>query len=221
MTQLHLFVGFSAGVFLAATFFDMLPEAAEQSGVESALIVVLISFIVILLLERVILYRHEEEEHEKEESECDHGHLLTSVTAFVGLSVHASIAGFALGAGTVTDEAIGLIVFLAIIAHKGIEVFSLATTFRLANFSRKRGLKYVAFFAIITPIAAWLSVPLVEILGNLNVGLPLALASGTFLYVGVYDLLPEAFHQEKRRYSAFLAIIIGIVTMYLVGIVLE
>ncbi len=218
--QLHLFTGFSAGVFISASLLTMIPEAVSTSNAKDALTMVLLAFIVVLFIERVILYQHRDT-YKEEEEECEHDHLITSTTAFVGLSVHAAVDGFLLGAAAYEDPAIGIIVFLAILAHKGIEVFSLSTTFRLAGFNWKRGLTWVLVFALISPVAAWISIPFIQFLGTIELGIPLALAGGTFLYVGIYDLLPEAFHLEEKRYSAYLAVILGILTMYLIGLVVD
>jgi zinc transporter ZupT len=60
------------------------------------------------------------------------------VTAFIELMVHSAIAGLSLGVAVVVDQTLGMIVFLAIIAHEGVEVFSLSTVFRLAGLGGRR-----------------------------------------------------------------------------------
>jgi zinc transporter 9 len=60
-----------------------------------------------------------------------------------------------------------------------------------------------------------------DLLSGIGLGIPLALAAGTFLYVGIYDLLPESFTDEKKRYSVFVAVIIGMAVMFGVGLVID
>jgi zinc and cadmium transporter len=100
--QLHLFTGFSAGVFIGAAFFHMIPDSIDLVESGTALGLVLLGFVVVLLAERVVFYEHKEECEE----ECEHEHLLTGVTAFIGLSVHSAIAGLSLGVAVIIGMAI-------------------------------------------------------------------------------------------------------------------
>lgn len=215
--QLHLFTGFSAGVFIGAAFFHMIPDSIDLVESGTALALVLLGFVVVLLAERVVFYEHKEECEE----ECEHEHLLTGVTAFIGLSVHSAIAGLSLGVAVIVDQTLGMIVFLAIIAHEGVELFSLSTVFRLAAVQRRKILVYVGLLASIKPLFAWIAVLTMDLISGIGLGIPLALAAGTFLYVGIYDLLPESFTDERKRYSVFVAVIIGMAVMFGVGLVID
>lgn len=214
--QLHLFTGFSAGVFIGAAFLHMIPDAIDLMETGTALAFVLVGFVIVLLAERVVFYEHREECTE----ECEHEHLLTGVTAFIGLMVHSAIAGLSLGVAVVVDQTLGMIVFLAIIAHEGVEVFSLSTVFRLAGLKKKKILVYVGMLASVKPIFAWIAVVAMDLVSGIELGIPLALAAGTFLYVGIYDLLPESFTEEKKRYSGFVTVIIGVAVMYGAGLLI-
>jgi solute carrier family 39 (zinc transporter), member 9 len=216
--QLHMMTALSAGVFIGATFLILMPEAIEGMDTGQALALIMAGFVTILLVEIILQHRHQEE---CDDHTTDHQHILTSTTAFVGLSVHSVMDGFALGVAVVLGEEVGTIVFLAILAHKAIDVFSLSTTFRLADISRRQAFKFMALFSLITPLAAALAFPLVEWLREIEVGIPLALAAGTFMYVGIYDLLPEAFHEKHEQYAAFALVVVGIAIMYLLGAVLQ
>ncbi|MDD1768415.1 MAG: ZIP family metal transporter [Methanomassiliicoccales archaeon] len=214
--QLHLFTGFSAGVFIGAAFLHMIPDAVDLMEAGAALAMVLVGFVVVLLAERVVFYEHREECKD----ECEHKHLLTGVTAFIGLSVHSAIAGLSLGVAVVIDQTLGMIVFFAIIAHEGVELFSLSTVFRLAGLPRKKILAYVGMLASVKPVFAWVAILAMDLISGIELGLPLALAAGTFLYVGIYDLLPESFTEEKKRYSVFAAVIVGVLAMYGAGLII-
>jgi zinc transporter ZupT len=219
-SQLHMMTALSAGVFIGATFLILMPEAVESMVAEEALLLVMVGFVTILFFEIVLEHRHQEECGEHEHT-SDHQHVLTSTTAFVGLSIHSVMDGFALGVAVVLGEEIGTIVFLAILAHKAIDVFSLTTTFRLAEIERRTAIKFMVLFSLITPVAAAIAFPFIDWLQEIEVGVPLALAAGTFMYVGIYDLLPEAFHEEHEQYRSFALVVLGIGAMYLLGAVLH
>jgi solute carrier family 39 (zinc transporter), member 9 len=217
-SQLHLMTALSAGVFIGATFIILIPDAVDVMDPNQALILVMVGFITILLFEVLLKHRHQDECDEHTE---EHQHSLTSTTAFVGLSIHSAMDGFALGVAVVLNQEIGTIVFLAILAHKAIDVFSLSTTFALAEIDKRKGIKFMVLFSLITPIAALIAFPFLDLLKDINVGIPLALAGGTFMYVGIYDLLPEAFHEEHSGIKAIILVALGIVLMYILGTVLK
>ncbi|MDH7507768.1 MAG: ZIP family metal transporter [Methanomassiliicoccales archaeon] len=212
--QLHLFTAFSAGVFVGAAFLHMIPDAMEMAGANSALLFVLIGFIFILFAERVIMHSHARECVEG----CEHDHMLTGFTAFFGLLIHSLVAGIGLGIAVLVEPTLGVIVFAAIMAHESIELFSLSTVFKLARFENKKIFAYLTPLSLTKPAGAWIAVLAFEIIAKIELGIPLALAAGTFLYVGICDLLPEAFHEEKKRYSGFILVLIGIAIMYALGL---
>ncbi|HQT90677.1 MAG TPA: ZIP family metal transporter [Candidatus Kryptobacter bacterium] len=121
--------------------------------------------------------------------------------------------GFALGAGALGDERLGLIMFFAIIAHKAVGAFSLATVLRLSSFPVRKSAGLLLTFALMTPIGALIAYLLMSDLSLDSVGIPTALAAGTFLYVATMDLLPEAFHIRARRSGAVLSMSFGLVVM--------
>jgi len=212
--QLHLFTALSAGVFIGAAFLHMIPDAMEMTSTHSALLFVLIGFIFILFAERVIMHSHAKECVEV----CEHDHMLTGFTAFFGLMIHSIIAGIGLGVAVLVEPTLGVIVFAAIMAHESIELFSLSTVFKLARFENKKIFAFVIPLSLMKPAGAWIAILTFEIVAKIELGIPLALAAGTFLYVGICDLLPEAFHEEKKRYSGFILVLTGIAIMYAIGL---
>jgi len=132
--------------------------------------------------------------------------------------IHSIIAGIGLGVAVLVEPTLGVIVFAAIMAHESIELFSLSTVFKLARFENKKIFAFVIPLSLMKPAGAWIAILTFEIVAKIELGIPLALAAGTFLYVGICDLLPEAFHEEKKRYSGFILVLTGIAIMYAIGL---
>ena len=209
--QLHLFIAFGAGVFLGAIFLHLLPDALSQGSGTIASSTLLLGFILILLVERIILGSHKVHC----EDDCGHRHKIVGITALIGLSMHSLAEGFGLGVGMAEPE-LGFIIFVAIIAHKTIAAFSLATIFRLADFTRKKTIGLIIIFSLMTPLGALITLPFIGTLKEINLAIPTGLTAGTFLYVATMDLLPEAFHNDKERISTFVWLIFGIFVMFLI-----
>jgi zinc transporter ZupT len=180
---LHLFVAVAAGVFLGAVFLHLLPELSEQNPPPLVTMLVPISIVVLFAIERIALKAD------------DRSHAVLGHATLIGLAVHSLAGGFGLAVGGIVPE-LQFAIFLSIIGHKTMEAFSLATVLLLAGHGWRRVAVRVGLLALMTPtgsalgalsLAAFPASPLV----------PMAIATGTFLYVALLDLLPEVLHQRQ------------------------
>jgi zinc and cadmium transporter len=210
--QLHLFVAFGAGVFLGAVFFHLIPETFTDQPNLLMNFMLLNGFMIVLFVERVLV-RHR---HHDCDDEAEHRHQVVGISAFIGLSIHSLMAGFALGAGFVVPR-VAFIIFLAIITHKTVAAFSLATVFKLSKIPLRRSIALITIFALCTPVGALLSIPILNTLKESHLTIPTAIAAGTFIYVATMDLLPEAFHDVRKRLTTFISMSVGILLMLLIA----
>ncbi len=228
-------LSFSAGVMLGAAFFHMLPEAVEGAGL-SVIPVVLVGFLFLYLLERFVLVHvcaepgpsarlvaspppppgslreHPAHPHAHEATGCD-VHTL-GLAAFVGLSAHTLVDGFALGAAN-TEPALGLLVFIAILAHKLPSSFSLSAILRAEGYSRRRALAMNATFALMVPLGAVLYLALREMVHAASfTSMALAASAGTFLHLSLSDILPDLHRRGVSRWRLSGALVGGIAVMW-------
>ncbi len=208
---LHLFVAFGAGVFLGAVFFHLLPDVKNSNG---AFAFVLAGFLVILIFEQ-LTFRHHDEDCGPD---CPHRHDVVGLAAFLGLIIHSLTAGVALGVGMAGNSMLGFVMFLAIIGHKSVEAFSLATVLKLSDFPIKRSVNLLAVYALMTPLGAVAAYLMMERMNHASMGIPTSLAAGTFLYVATMDLLPEAFHVKGRRLGSVVSMLLGLAAMYAISL---
>ena len=171
----------------------------------------LLGFLIVLFAERVVV-RHKDHD-------CDatdrHRHEVVGLSALVGLSIHSLMAGIALTAEYVSGKP-SIIVLVAILVHKSIAAFSLATVFVLSRISRKTAIKRLLLFAAWTPLGALLALFFVGEMGQASMA-PSALATGSFIYVATMGLLPEAFHDHEKRVQTFISLGLGILMMFLIA----
>ncbi len=231
-------LSFSAGVMLGAAFFHMLPEAVEEIGARATPFV-LVGFLLLYLLERFVLvhlcaepgvnarlaapeavldeaehalHDHHDHPHPGEGTGCD-VHTL-GLTAFVGMSMHTLVDGFALGASTVTPE-LGVLVFLAILAHKVPNSFSLTTILRSEGYSRGKALAMNAAFALMVPVGAALYLAVKEVVqGGAFTAFALAASAGTFLHLSLSDILPDLHRRGSSKVLVSAAMLAGLGVMW-------
>jgi zinc transporter ZupT len=103
---------------------------------------------------------------------------------------------------------------IAIAAHKIPAGFSLASVLKLAGYSRKKILLFLTGVSLATPIGILLPFLIVSNLRpTLLAGILLSVSSGTFLYIGACDLLPEVHRHEKHRVSRLCYFSLGILVV--------
>ncbi|TYZ61775.1 hypothetical protein PybrP1_010003 [[Pythium] brassicae (nom. inval.)] len=117
--------------------------------------------------------------------------LAVAVVLFIALSFHSVLEG--LGIGAQTSSAWG--VFLAIIVHKGLAAFALGSGLVQSPLSTAHVVLYMVLFSLMTVvgiIAGWI-VAADSSEDSAAAGICVALASGTFIYVAVMEVIPQEF----------------------------
>ena len=219
--QAHLLMALSAGIFIGLLFFLLLPEAVHECedggyNIHQIMYALVAGFALIMTVEMLLKHRH----MGGCTCECcqdNHSHRITSMSSFVGLSVHAACDGLALAATFLAGEEVGLIATVGMCIHKFVVLFSLSTTMVLTDYTRKQSLVRLFCFALITPVAGvvfFLALNGISDIDGLT-GIPLAFAAGTFMYVSMCDILPEAYHRKKQDLGSYALVIIGIVLILL------
>jgi zinc and cadmium transporter len=227
-------LSFSAGVMLGAAFFHMLPEAAEGAGL-SAIPFVLVGFLFLFFLERFVLvhvcaepgpegapahlhaHAHQHGEPHDPHTGCE-VHTM-GLAAFIGLSLHTLVDGFALGAASVEAE-LGFLVFLAILAHKIPSSFSLSAILHAEGYSRRKALTMNAVFAMMVPIGAGLYVAIRHVVDTESfTPLALAASAGTFLHLALSDILPDLHRRNAPRLRLSVALLAGVAAMWAVRLI--
>ena len=190
----HL-VSLSAGVLLGTALLDVLPEAFESKASPQALFATLLGgLLFFFLLEKAELYRHSHH-HEGDEHHHHHGFDHEQAgrggwSVILGDSIHNFCDGIIIAAAFLADVRLGVVTSLAIIAHEIPQEVGDYIVLLNAGFSRGRAL----FYNALSGLAAVLG----GVIGYFVVGpwealFPylLVVASSSFIYVAVADLIPQ------------------------------
>lgn len=202
----HMVNSFAAGLILGISFFHLFPESIELS--ENALLFILIGFLIFYLLENIMVLHSGSEIHFKEKHNPQHK---KGMIMFSGLFFHSLIDGVIIGVGFEIDKTVGLLTSLGVILHElpeGVTTFSLL----VSSIKRKTALIMSVTVALATPIGALISISFIGRLDETTVGLLLAMAGGSFLYIGAADLIPET-HEEKGIINAA-SLLVGVIFLF-------
>jgi zinc and cadmium transporter len=197
---------FAAGLILGIAFFHLFPESLELS--ENALLFIFIGFLFFYLLENVMVLHSGSEIHFTAKSNPQH---TKGMVMFSGLFFHSLLDGIIIGVGFEVNPKVGLLTSLGVILH---ELPEGATTFSLLinSIKEKTALKLSIAVALATPLGALISITFIGGLSESVVGLLLAIAGGSFLYIAASDLIPET-HEEKGFVNAGF-LLLGVLCLY-------
>ena len=202
----HL-LSLAAGALLATAFMHLLPEAFEsQAGAHDLFATLLVGVVFFFLLDKAELWHHghehsHEHSHEHDDHEHDHGHhhapRAGGWAVLTGDSVHCFGDGILIASAFIADLRLGLIAAVSVLAHEVPHHMGDLVVLRQASPNRRMALVKVSLAGAVTALGGVAGYFLV---GQLHDWLPyfLAVASSSFVYVALADLIP----QLQKRLSA-------------------
>jgi zinc and cadmium transporter len=207
----HL-LSLAAGALLATSFMHLLPEAFEsQAGAKELFSTLLVGLVFFFLLDKAELWHHGHEHHRERgaggnEHEHDHDHVhrhhspplpAGGWAVLTGDSVHCFGDGILIASAFAADLRLGMVAALAVLAHEVPHHIGDLAVLRLSSPNRRAALVKVSLAGAVTPLGGLTGWWLVD---QLQDYLPyfLAVASSSFVYVALADLIP----QLQKRLSA-------------------
>jgi ZIP family zinc transporter/zinc and cadmium transporter len=125
------------------------------------------------------------------------------------------VDGITIGIAFQVGYAMGLMAALAVIFHETAEGIFTYTLLIHDNVSKDRSLFYSWLVALATPVGAILTYFLTRNISDFSLGALLAIAAGSFIYIGASDLVP-ATHKRQAFLNALL-VLLGVGFILLMG----
>ena len=213
----------AAGALLATAFMHLLPEAFEsQVGAHELFPTLLVGLIFFFLLDKAELWHHGHEHHHSHDHAHDHAGSHEparsggSWAILTGDSVHCFGDGVLIASAFVADMRLGVVAALAVLMHEVPHHMGDLAVLRQASDNRRMALVKVSLAGGLTALGGVVGFFLVA---QLEAYLPffLAIASSSFLYVALADLIPQLQKQLSARETTaqilWLGVGIGMVTL--------
>lgn len=208
-TSTRLLVSFAAGVMLAVSFFDLLPEAFEQSSPDNLFTAVFTGIVIFFLFERFLLwFHHHDSQHEMKPA---------VMLVLFGDAIHNVIDGVAITAAYMANPVAGIITTFAMAAHEIPQEIADYSILVSGGLSKKKAVIFNFLSGLTAMVSAILSY---FYLSNISRNIPLLLAftAGMFIYISCSDLIPEM-HKDFERQKSWihtLPFVLGICTIWIV-----
>mmetsp|Transcript_131598 Transcript_131598/g.281388 ORF Transcript_131598/g.281388 Transcript_131598/m.281388 type:complete len:331 (-) Transcript_131598:194-1186(-) len=131
------------------------------------------------------------------------------------LVVHSILEGIGIGAQSSTASLVPI--FIAVGLHKGLAGFALGANL-LRACERHAVWTGVILFAVCSPVGIAIGAWAARDINCVGTGLVMAMASGTFLYVAIPELLLPAFRQAEQQRLVVVLSIVGFAAMSLLAV---
>lgn len=211
----HYLSSFAAGTLLGAAFFDLLPEALEESehiGITSLqlFVWVLVGALFFFLVERFLHWSHH---HGYEDHEIQGKPTVPLVV--IGDTIHNFIDGVAIAATFTLSIPLGIVTTFAVGAHEIPQEIGDFGIMLKKGIGRKKIILINILSALASFVGALLAFYFAEQVEGLTAIL-LAITAGFFLYIALSDLVPEIHHENKKGLALWETIFLigGVVVIY-------
>lgn len=228
----------AAGALMATSFLHLLPEAFEsEAGAHELFMTLLVGLLFFFLLDKAELWHHGHEHghdhghahghsHGHSHGHADHEHAHSAHAdeepprgqwaVLAGDSVHCFGDGILIASAFIADMRLGVIAALAVLAHEIPHHMGDLAVLRQGSSSRQAAILKVSMAGAITALGGAVGYVLVDALHD---WLPyfLVVASSSFVYVALADLIPQLQKRLSARETAaqiiWLSVGIGMVVL--------
>ena len=122
---------------------------------------------------------------------------LTGIVLLIGLGLHSFLAGVALGSTISKDQAVAL--GIAIISHKYLAAFALGVPLYKSKMKLMISIGIALLFGCLTPLGIGVGWILSKTFDGWVGDMFVSIASGTFIYVSICEVLIPEFSQQKKE----------------------
>lgn len=200
-------LGFSGGFILAAALMEMIPATMER-GHDMALYIALGYLLVFFVEQFFNVHLHSlPDEHHPVVIPAAAG-----IASLVAFNVHDFVDGLAMGAGMIAGSELGILVFVAVLLHELPAGFVIAAIMRGAGWSRWGAFAAGGSIGVITLVGIVLPFWMHQFNPQIA-DILLALATGTFIYLGATLLVPLSEAGKSRAIT--LLVLLGFVAFYI------
>lgn len=178
-SKFEYILNFSGGIFIGAVLFHMIPDAKPILGFQM-IVPIVIGFFSIYAIEKIL--------GRKDVTTQELVLQKIGLTALLGISFHAFVEGFAMGAATLMN--FGFAVIAAIVFHKFPAAMLLGALFiKAGKYDKKTIISIIFIFALTTPLGVLLSFGVFGLIDEYVLGVAIAVSAGTFIYLAFFDLM--------------------------------
>lgn len=206
--MISVMMGFAAGIMIAISTLELIPESVELGGVLNTAIGFVIGAVLMFALDIIVPHSHMGSgvtENEEKSQLKKMGYFI-----FLGIALHNLPEGLAIGAGFEAQEALGMSIAIALAIHNVPEGMATAVPLLSGGVSKFKVVILTLVAGMMTPIGTAIGF-LIFGISETFVAISLSLAAGAMIYIVSDELIPHS-HGTHSHWGN-----IGLLSGFLLG----
>ena len=211
-------LSFAAGIMIAISFLELIPESIKLSSVLFSIIGVVLGFVLMYLVDR---YIHPVPAPLCNGDVCDSkdgGINRTAKFLFIGIFLHNFPEGMAIATGVVTNLSLSFTIALSIAINNIPEGICTSAPYYFITKNRLKSFLISASTVIPLILGFYFAVVLYSIIPIELVGLLIAFTAGVMIYISVEELIPTSCKKITNHRTMF-SFFCGIVVVMIIGLI--
>lgn len=207
-------LGFTAGVMVGVSFFELLPSGFKEIGFVKASIAFLAGFIFIFIIDYFIPHEYIGQK-ERITDKTDKKLLRTGLFVALGIGIHNFPEGMATFYSSLVDIKIGIAIAISIAIHNIPEGIAVSAPVYKATGSRGKAFLWSFLSGVVEPIGAILTaLVLLPFLNSMILGYLLSGIAGLMVFISIDELLPIS-KSYGYNHLPIVSFIVGMMIMIL------
>jgi len=208
-------LAFAAGVMLAISFLELIPEGVAYSGVWACSLGIFIGASVMYTVDKFIPHVHPAMGEEEPGFKLKR----SAVYLILGIFIHNLPEGMAIATGTVSSTGSALVIALAIAIHNIPEGICTSAPYYKATGDRRKAFLLSSSTALPIILGFTLAYFIFQAIPDNVIGVIVAATAGLMIYISADELIPVSCtkDQECTNHSTIFSLIAGVVFVVLLG----
>jgi len=203
---------FAAGVMLAISFLELIPEAIAFSSIPMAVLGIAVGSLVMYGLDRIIPHIHPQVCSQEQGRNLHR----TAVYLILGIFLHNFPEGMAIAIGTVTEIRVSLAIAIAIAVHNIPEGLCTSAPYYHATGRRFRAFLVSSSTAVPILVGFLVARYIFRTIPATVVGLIVGATAGLMIYITTDELIPSSC--MGRNHASIFWLMVGVIFVVLLGL---
>lgn len=208
---LSILLGFSAGVMVAITFIELIPEAIHEGSLTTAVIGIVLGVAIIGFIDLKFPHRHFTLDRDGGKERAKH--LKIGILLSIGIAMHNLPEGVAIGAAFMVSYEVGLALAILMAIHNLPEGMAVGAAMSVGEVKNSKIIGVTILAGVPMGVGAFIG-GFFGGVSDLALSIGLGFAAGAMLYIVFDELIPSAHKKMKGHYA-----IAGILSGIILGIV--